>query len=171
MTRHARVSVVPATCTATPAYRPPVSCACSTRRRRGHATARRASSSAGATARLPTACPTSSPSCKTSCTRRDSNCWTRRGGPTRSGARLPRSKTPTSIKAAPPVSEGMSVAAARTWSYLLCCGAISLCSCIMWTNKGMVQIRVDSSGAAGAAATREFPIHLARTVNTFPGAK
>jgi len=36
---------------------------------------------------------------------------------------------------------------------------------------GMVQIRVDSSGAIGAAATREFPIRLARTVNIFPGAK
>jgi len=38
-------------------------------------------------------------------------------------------------------------------------------------SRDMVQIRVDSSGAAGAAATREFPIHLTRTVNTFPGAK
>ena len=36
---------------------------------------------------------------------------------------------------------------------------------------GMVQIRVDSSGAIRAAATREFPIRLARTVNIFPGAK
>jgi len=36
---------------------------------------------------------------------------------------------------------------------------------------GMVQIRVDSSGAIGATATREFPIRLARTVNIFPGAK
>jgi len=36
---------------------------------------------------------------------------------------------------------------------------------------GMVQILDDSSGAAGAAATHEFSIRRARTVNTFPGAK
>jgi hypothetical protein len=42
---------------------------------------------------------------------------------------------------------------------------------IIASKKGMVQIRVDSSGVAGAAATHEFPIHLTRTVNTFPGVK
>ena len=36
---------------------------------------------------------------------------------------------------------------------------------------GMVQILDDSSGAAGAAATHEFSIRRARTVNTFPDAK
>jgi len=40
-----------------------------------------------------------------------------------------------------------------------------------YSSFGMVQIRVDRSGATGAAATREFLIRLARTVNIFPGAK